>query len=67
MQKTYTDEHLTGIITTVRRHNFNKKHHEAIISHEEFEAVGKLLNQREKKKDRKGEQQVPKSLYVIRK
>lgn len=51
LQKTYTDEHFN------RHYNYGekdqyliKKHHEAIISHEEFEAVGKLLNQRGKEK-----------------
>ncbi len=51
LQKTYTDEHFN------RHYNYGekdqyliKKHHEAIISHEEFEAVGKLLYQRGKEK-----------------
>ena len=51
LQKTYTDEHFN------RHNNHGEKdqflienHHEALISHEEFEAVGKLLSQRAKEK-----------------
>src|SRR5680860_102086 len=51
LQKTYTDDHFN------RHYNYGekdqyliKKHHEAIIGHEEYDAVGKLLNQRGKEK-----------------
>lgn len=50
-QKTYTDEHFN------RHNNYGEKeqyliknHHEAIISHEDFETVQKVINQRAKEK-----------------
>ncbi|MGR5911099.1 recombinase family protein [Bacillus pacificus] len=67
MQKTYTDSHFN------RHTNYGEKdmylvenHHEAIISHEDFEAVDAVLNQRAKeKKHRKAQQQISKPICFL--
>ncbi len=50
-QKTYTDEHFNRHTNRGEYDQFSmKNHHEAIISHEDFEAVAALIDQRAKEK-----------------
>lgn len=51
LQKTYTDENFNRHSNHGEKDQFLiENHHEALISHEKFEAVSKLLNQRAKEK-----------------
>lgn len=51
LQKTYTDDHFTRHYNNGEREQYYwKNHHEAIISHEDFEAAAYILKQHSKEK-----------------